>query len=628
MLNVKTLTDTMSRMELPQLQQYAALHKNDPYIVTLALSIANQKKQMQAAKAGQGVMPQSTVVDRDIMGIPLEPEPRGAVPPQPQAMPEDVGIGQLPAQNMQRMAEGGIVAFDKGGDVPSFAGPAGSYVGTANAVPEGAVIIGNMYKDPKTGEMRYLPGQEPKRTGYEGMTLGDFFTKAKDAVVDSFNNPSQYVTPAELRRKEIERQNLLAAEQNKLTAQNYAPRLTDEQQFASDVAKRNQLVDPSATTVNTPGAGPTIPAAVVPPGTNTRGVSDTSPRLSNPALPNPVLPPSAGLPSLNVTPMTAAEAMAAGNQFGTGADLTASVDRLRADALKTNQDLSSAYKEGLAALPKPGAEAEERLKAREAQDAIAQADAKGLAIFKAGLGMLAGTSPHAFENIGKGALVGLEDYAASIKEFRKLGMERDKAYADIEAARNAAARDDFKTSMSLQEKAADRLAKVDEKGIDVTATLFKTNKETASTIYRDSFDQAQQNARTMATEAGATGRTIMQEQGHNARTLMQERGANARTQAQLAAPPAEARMAMMLGSGNTAAEKLESGLRKMQDLQSDKTGKVYAELYAKHIEESRKNMTEPLSPTEFAASMRGILSAMSPKVITSPGANAPVYNRP
>ena len=53
MLNVKTLTDTMSRMPLPQLQQYAALHKNDPYIVTLALSIANQKKQMQAGKAGQ-----------------------------------------------------------------------------------------------------------------------------------------------------------------------------------------------------------------------------------------------------------------------------------------------------------------------------------------------------------------------------------------------------------------------------------------------------------------------------------------------------------------------------------------------------------------------------------------------
>jgi hypothetical protein len=80
------------------------------------------------------MMPQSTVVDRDIMGIPLEPQPRGAVPQQQmaaapqQALPEDSGIGQLPAQNMQRLAEGGIVAFDDGGSVPSFAGPAGSYV--------------------------------------------------------------------------------------------------------------------------------------------------------------------------------------------------------------------------------------------------------------------------------------------------------------------------------------------------------------------------------------------------------------------------------------------------------------------------------------------------------------------
>ena len=114
MLNVKTLTDTMSRMQLPQLQQYAALHKNDPYIVTLALSIANQKKQMQAGQAGQaGMMPQPKVVDQDIAQmVPAAPQ---------QALPEESGIGQLPAQNMQNMAGGGIVAFDDGGEVPGYA---------------------------------------------------------------------------------------------------------------------------------------------------------------------------------------------------------------------------------------------------------------------------------------------------------------------------------------------------------------------------------------------------------------------------------------------------------------------------------------------------------------------------
>jgi hypothetical protein len=35
-------------------------------------------------------------------------------------LPEDTGIGQLPAQNMQNMAEGGIVAFEDGGSVPGY----------------------------------------------------------------------------------------------------------------------------------------------------------------------------------------------------------------------------------------------------------------------------------------------------------------------------------------------------------------------------------------------------------------------------------------------------------------------------------------------------------------------------
>ena len=125
MLNVKTLTDTMSRMQLPQLQQYAALHKNDPYIVTLALSIANQKKQMQAGQAGQaGMQPQPKVVDQELAQMMAPPpQQQGVAPPQQQQqLPEDQGIGQLPAQNMQGMAAGGIVAFDDGGSVPGYAG--------------------------------------------------------------------------------------------------------------------------------------------------------------------------------------------------------------------------------------------------------------------------------------------------------------------------------------------------------------------------------------------------------------------------------------------------------------------------------------------------------------------------
>jgi len=138
MLNVKTLTDTMSRMALPQLQQYATLHKDDPYIVSLALSIANQKKQMQVGQDGQaGMQPQPKVVDQALsqMAAPPEqqmpppqqqmPPPQQQMPPQSMAhggivLPEDQGIATLPAPNMQNMAGGGIVAFEEGGDVPGY----------------------------------------------------------------------------------------------------------------------------------------------------------------------------------------------------------------------------------------------------------------------------------------------------------------------------------------------------------------------------------------------------------------------------------------------------------------------------------------------------------------------------
>jgi len=492
MLDVKNLTDTMSRMPLPQLQQYAALHKNDPYIVTLALSIANQKKQMMLSKDGQaGMMPQPKVVDQDIaqMVAPSQPQmppqqmppQQMAAAPQQQALPEDQGIGQLPAQNMQGMAEGGIVGFAGGGDVPGFAD--GIYVGQGfNQIP---------LVPPPTANRNALIAS--KAAAIAEQERQEELRKVQEAL---------QTTPSGQQKNYLEnRQKILLGNQPSPAAPT-APN-TAVPPVAYDPAtatRRSMYVDKTAAPPTSSPAAPSVPPTT--------------------KLVNPTLPPSAGLTSLNNTAMTPAEAMAAGKQFGDESALTSGIDKLRSDALQTNRDVKSAYDQGISALPKPGEEAEARLKAREAQDAIGQADAKALAIFKAGLGMLAGTSQHAFENIGKGAMVGLEDYASSIKDFRKLAIERDKAYADIENARYAASRDDLKTSVGLQEKAADRLMRVDEKGIDITANIFKTNKETAANIYRDSFDQVQQNARTAATNATSLGIAQINERGANARAQM------------------------------------------------------------------------------------------------------------
>ena len=98
------------------LKQYAMMHKNDPYTMSLAMSESNRRKQIREGAAPQ-VGQQPTVVDQELsqMGVPQMPQG------QAQAMPEDSGIGALPQQPMT-MAEGGIVAFkDEGAVVDSYA---------------------------------------------------------------------------------------------------------------------------------------------------------------------------------------------------------------------------------------------------------------------------------------------------------------------------------------------------------------------------------------------------------------------------------------------------------------------------------------------------------------------------
>jgi hypothetical protein len=98
------MTALFTRMTPPQRKEYAQMHKNDPYTISLLMGINAQEKALRSAMQGaaqgqQGQPP--TVVDQQLaqMGTPSA---------------ADTGIGTLPQQPMQ-MAEGGIVAFADGG---------------------------------------------------------------------------------------------------------------------------------------------------------------------------------------------------------------------------------------------------------------------------------------------------------------------------------------------------------------------------------------------------------------------------------------------------------------------------------------------------------------------------------
>lgn len=99
-IDQRDITSQLRMMDDRALQQYAAMHKNDPYVFPLAFQESQNRQRVrmnsQAQMAGQE---QPKVADAALMAM------------TPEALPEEQGIGMLPAPNMERMADGGIAGY-------------------------------------------------------------------------------------------------------------------------------------------------------------------------------------------------------------------------------------------------------------------------------------------------------------------------------------------------------------------------------------------------------------------------------------------------------------------------------------------------------------------------------------
>ena len=105
---LSNISDNLAMMPDPALQQFAQMHKTDPYMVSLALSESNRRKKLRTAAQGQaGSMPQPRVVDAAIQGMAPAPAPVAQT-----QLPENQGIAQIPTPNMQAMADGGIAGYE------------------------------------------------------------------------------------------------------------------------------------------------------------------------------------------------------------------------------------------------------------------------------------------------------------------------------------------------------------------------------------------------------------------------------------------------------------------------------------------------------------------------------------
>lgn len=132
-------------------------------------------------------------------------------------------------------------------------------------------------------------------------------------------------------------------------------------------------------------------------------------------------------------------------------------------------------------------EYEKMLKKEGEQAGLDKNQAKYMALLKAGLSMMSGTSRHALENIGKGALVGAEDYQAAYKDLRKAERERTKEFALIEQARRAEARDDLKRRDDLLMRASDAAQKRDDFGIQALLNAGVEDDRAARDIWKTQY---------------------------------------------------------------------------------------------------------------------------------------------
>ena len=68
--DVNLITKTLASLQPDSaLQQYAQLHKNNPYILSLAKSESDRRKSLRAAAQGQNAGQMPTVVDQNIAGM-------------------------------------------------------------------------------------------------------------------------------------------------------------------------------------------------------------------------------------------------------------------------------------------------------------------------------------------------------------------------------------------------------------------------------------------------------------------------------------------------------------------------------------------------------------------------------
>jgi hypothetical protein len=506
MADFTNMTERLALMPDPALQQFAQMHRDDPFTLALAVSESNRRKKMRTAQQGvAGMQQQPPVADQEIAQM-NEP-----------AMPENVGIGALPAPVLagmpaggiageeemepQTMAGGGLVAFADGGNVERYQ--------SRGLVQDAARSAASDVESPAE-RARRLVRMAQARAAFSGpvpFTYG-LTPGAAAAGLGVAGIPIGIAGGLTTAIEEMREQGYPVDEMGE-----FATEVTPEQRAfdAARVAKTRALDTPAATRPATQTPSPTDP--------NFRRLPD--PRMAGITLPDlrsaaaarsaapgagsdagPDAAPGAGAPPRAAGfDMTPAGLIALRRRLGETINVEEPANMKTArEALDTERlNAATARKAAIERDQAKFADAfkgrEERLGKREADISKQRGENTGLAFLNAGLAIMS-TPGGLATALGKGARVGTEQYASGLEKLRsaqdKLAEARDRLddlklnRAEMSAKEIRDAEDGINTAKIEGKKSGvEALANMYNISNKRADTMFNTLADTGLAIYRE-----------------------------------------------------------------------------------------------------------------------------------------------
>jgi hypothetical protein len=483
--------------------------------------MAPQPKVADAAIAGIAEAPQAVDAMGNVTGMAAG------------GLPEDYGIGRLPARNIERMADGGIAGYGDGDDVPR----------------QNGMAQGGMYDFAQRSEpvVRMSGGGVARYNGATGSVTGvspELLSKYKQEATEMAMGTRMQFSPD------------VKAVVSQIQAAQEGSYLKEEQkQMLEGSPLRNKTQNLASMVAPT---APTASAAYDPT-ENLKKIAQTNARYTTPSAPknaeeaamlnrypatkpaakkdDAVAAPTAGggvkdllpdSPKLDTSykPVPAPTAAEAKSKASELYDSKGQIRSLEGKQAQARQDIFNQRDERLAQLTAFSKEQgpafanyEKMLQKEELQDTTDKEKAGLMSLMKGFLAMAAGESPNAATNIAKGAMVGLGDYGDALKEFKKAAKERNKAMADIENARRAEAKGDFKDQQTFTDRANERLAASDDRFTGLISQITGKEADVAASLLNN-----------MTNNAEETSRMMFKERGINARAAMSENRADLRSQ--------------------------------------------------------------------------------------------------